>query len=851
MRLTQAESDWLAHHKSVRVAFDGYFPPYSYLNEDGKFEGLAVDMIHALAKRAGITIEISPKAVWKDLYEAAQKREVDLVATMGKQPEREQWFVFTQPYIFKSLVIMTRTDEKSISAPADLEGRTVAVVRSYQYVRYLLEKYPSITPLYVDTMLDGLNAVAVGKADAAITFLGAGHYFKTRYQMANLKFAAVYDRDRFTECIAVRKDWPELASLLNKALDSISGEEMHSLQEKWLPPEAAGTEQIALTREEKAWIRDHPVIRVGVNPEFAPYAYIAEDGTFRGIASDYIELLNRRLGLNMQAVPGLTWKEAVDKARKGEIDVLPGVAVTEERKEFLGFSEPYINFYRVIITRKDAPVLTGIEDIRGLRVAVQADTVNEAYLKEHTDITPVSYQTLQEALQALSVGRTDALVHNLAAATFWMTKMGLTNLKVAAPLSGGSEALHFAVRKDWPALIGIINKGLLSIGPEERIRIQQHWVTVELPQGIARETVIKYLAIILGLIVSAAAGFTAWNRSLKRQVDRKTAELQRELEERKKTEGLLTVSESKYRRLHESMMDGYGYVDMSGTIRDSNEAFRTMLGYSAEELGRLGYPDITPQRWHEEEKRIIEEQVLKRGYSDVYEKEYIRKDGAVIPVELRTFLVKDESGGNEGMWAVVRDITERKKAEKELLRNEQVLRLFVENSPAAIAMFDREMRYIVASRRFLTDYRLGDQDIIGRSHYDVFPEMPERWKEIHRRCLAGAIERSEEDPFPRSDGNTDWVRWEIRPWYEADGNVGGIILFSEVVTERKIIQTELEKYRAHLEELVKDRTAELAEKNAELGRMNRLFVGRELRMAELKDKIHQLENRLRQSGLFE
>lgn len=147
----------------------------------------------------------------------------------------------------------------------------------------------------------------------------------------------------------------------------------------------------------------------------------------------------------------------------------------------------------------------------------------------------------------------------------------------------------------------------------------------------------------------------------------------------------------------------------------------------------------------------------------------------------------------EGLSIFFQDITERKRTEEKLRRNEEVLSLFVENSPAAIAMFDRDMNYIVASRRYLTDYDLGQQNVVGQSHYEVFPEISAHWKEIHRRCLAGAIERAEEDPFPRASGTLDWVRWEIRPWYEASGEIGGIILFSEVITERKRAEEDLKK----------------------------------------------------------
>ena len=138
----------------------------------------------------------------------------------------------------------------------------------------------------------------------------------------------------------------------------------------------------------------------------------------------------------------------------------------------------------------------------------------------------------------------------------------------------------------------------------------------------------------------------------------------------------------------------------------------------------------------------------------------------------------------------------------ELQRSERLLRLFVEGAPAAIAMFDRELRYISVSRRFVEDYRIREEDLIGRSHYEIFPEMPERWRDIHRRCLAGAVERCEEDPFPRADGKLDWVRWEIRPWYQDEHTIGGIILFSEVITERKLAAAQRERLEAKMKAVI-------------------------------------------------
>lgn len=137
-----------------------------------------------------------------------------------------------------------------------------------------------------------------------------------------------------------------------------------------------------------------------------------------------------------------------------------------------------------------------------------------------------------------------------------------------------------------------------------------------------------------------------------------------DIKERKRAEEALKASEAKYRQLHDSMMDAFISVDMDGRIKEYNEPFLNMLGYTPDEILELTDSDITPDKWHNFQSEIIKTQVLARGYSDIYEKEYYRKDGTIFPAELRTVLLKNDAGKPTGMWTIVRDITERKRSEE-------------------------------------------------------------------------------------------------------------------------------------------------------------------------------------------
>ncbi len=252
-----------------------------------------------------------------------------------------------------------------------------------------------------------------------------------------------------------------------------------------------------------------------------------------------------------------------------------------------------------------------------------------------------------------------------------------------------------------------------------------------------------------------------------------------------------------------------GYLETLNISWDESERGRGPTGTAI----RSGQPSLCRDMRNDPAFTPWRDEAIKRGYASslvIPLKDRDETWGAITiysrqpdafsegEIELLTELAGDVEFGIQTM----RVRAAHARAEEALRESKDLLALFVEHAPAALAMFDGQMRYLYASLRWRADYGLGDRELRGVSHYDVFPEISERWKEAHRRGLAGEVLHMEADRFERSDGSEQWIRWEVRPWRDAEGRVGGIVIFSEEITERRKaeeaqLRSEKETFRRH------------------------------------------------------
>src|ERR1700756_2898246 len=252
---------------------------------------------------------------------------------------------------------------------------------------------------------------------------------------------------------------------------------------------------------------------------------------------------------------------------------------------------------------------------------------------------------------------------------------------------------------------------------------------------------------------------------------------------------------SRYAAIVESSEDAIASATLDGIIVSWNTGAQHLYGYTEAEAVGKPITMILPPELRDEEKKILET-ARAGGHISQFETVRVAKTGKRINVSLTISPIKDSSGRIVGVSGIARDITERKRAEEALAEmnrtlvartaslqaREELLRVFVKNVPAAVAMLDRDMRYLQVSDRWCSDNSVEASELMGRSR-ELFPKMPDRWKEVNRRAVQGETLRADEDRW-ESEGSTRWARWEVRPWRADDGTVGGILILAEDITRQ-------------------------------------------------------------------
>jgi two-component system sensor histidine kinase/response regulator len=477
--LTEEEKAWLKSHPVIRVSSEPDYAPFDY-QIDGKPTGYSIDYVKLLFERLGIQIDFV-QDTWSNLLEKAKRREVDLVHTIFSSPkEREEYLYFTKPYKQTMNAIITRTEIEDIRAINDLDGRSVALVAGDSAAQVARELFPGMKVVEVENYEAALKAVVFGRAEATITELPVASHLIRSLLLSNLQVAAevgqLGSRDQRYR-LAVRKDWPELIPILEKAIESLSVDELRKLDDRWLNLPKKAVKQIELTDEEQNWLKEHPIIRSAAD-DYPPFEMKDADGNYKGYAADIFYLAAKRAGLQVEPFFD-GWQTLLDKAKNRELDVLPLLAQTPDREKYLVFTQPVFTSQEAIWVKESNDDIHQMTDLAGKTVSLEDGThVIELLATYYPKVKLLIKSSPLEAIMAVSSGQVDAYIGNQAVTSYLLNKDVITNLKSVGFYVDASTPLKMGIRSDMPLLRDILDKGLATITTKEKNEILGRYVSV-------------------------------------------------------------------------------------------------------------------------------------------------------------------------------------------------------------------------------------------------------------------------------------------------------------------------------------------------------------------------------------
>lgn len=447
--------------------------------ENGKFTGYQVEIMEAIFKRVGLTpvYSLDPQP---EMFDALREKKTDMALDLMPTAERRSHLLFSENTYDVYMAIFgqkNRTDLDSIDA---LKDKVIASYKGYGFETKLKRHLPEARIVRADDTQGMFRLVASGQADAAVHGIASGEFMLQKNLIANVvshgEFLADGEKRLKVSQYIVRKDLPHLMSILDKAYASISESKKQAIWNRWFVGKTPKTEEsiLALTPEERAWLKAHPEINLGYTDSFEPLLIASDDGTFSGVYVDILEIMNKRLGTNIGLRIGSVPK-ILQQAKTKEIDGLLSLHPDNAAKLGLLATVGYKNTYPAVFARREAN-FKGPANFAGKKVAI-IDKVyfSEAIIQQYggeADIVRVA--SAPEGLRKVQNGSVDLFV-GMASDSFTLQKYRLVELASKYTFFDYTAKFGYAVRSDWPELVSILNKGILSFSENEIEAIFAKW----------------------------------------------------------------------------------------------------------------------------------------------------------------------------------------------------------------------------------------------------------------------------------------------------------------------------------------------------------------------------------------
>jgi len=648
--LTKKEKSYI-NNTTVKVALLPNFYPFSFY-KNRTLRGYSYNLLKLIAQKSKLKLEFIVDT-WPNNFNNFKNEEVHIIDTISYTKERGTYTNFTKPYFEIPLVMYSRIDFADYDGTLkSLKNKKMGITKDVFYSN-TVEDLDLFDIIHFASAKEKLNALSSAKVDLIIdSFLSAKKIIKDD-KLENLK---ILDELRLSSLkkedlrFGVHKNNPILFSILNKTFESLSDQEKSKLMSKWLgifPKQVQTTYEgeIKLNEEEISYLNRKKIITMCNSHNFAPIEFINEDGKASGISIDTLKLIEKKLNYKIffKTIRTHSTQEAKDFFEQNLCDIRPATMPTVHPHQHQ-YTLPYLDYKAVLITRNSEPFISSLDDVKYKGVAFQDDPTIINHIRNiYPGITIFKTKTHKDAFAKVSSGEVYSTISNLPMASYYITKYGFSNLKIAGHAQNNLK-FSMAINNEDKLLTSILNKSLSSITQREKSTIFNKWAHINYSKQIDYSMIINiaiFVAFIIILLIYRQFILSKNNDKLQKAKDE------------------LLESNNHIKTILQSTVESILITDSNNMIVDCNQMCSTLFGFDKKELLGMNQYDLV----HENDIKKIKHK-NKTNIQSSYEVNAMNKKGKILPVLVRSSKIIKNNLPHR--VSIILDLTELKKTQKAL-----------------------------------------------------------------------------------------------------------------------------------------------------------------------------------------
>ncbi|MCP4970427.1 MAG: transporter substrate-binding domain-containing protein [Arcobacter sp.] len=658
--LTKQEKDFLKNNSPLRLHNEINWPPFNYY-QDNKPKGFSIDYMNLLANKLHTKVVYITGPSWNEFMNMLQEDKIDAIINISKNKERSKTIAFTSIFHSAANAIYVKIGNESIDSLEKLENKTIVMPKGFFAQKAIAKYYPKIKQILVNDSLEALKQLSLGKADATIGKKNVLDYIITLNNISEVSATNFVDDNRMVSLIRIgtSKKKKILRDIIEKAQKSITDEELLSLKRKWFGiNDIKETRNNFLTSKEIKYLKNKEAIKICNVNDFKPISF-KENNKLSGISIDILKKMEKVINISFQSIETNSLEESIYLFKNQKCDIIPTITNSNILIDLAKFTKPYLNYKLAIITQKNKPVVSSLDDMSNKIMAKKKDSNLINLLKSnYPDLQVMTTESDRETLDAVSNGKAYFAVEPLPIASYYMSYYALKNLYISR-YTNMSYTINMAVQKDNDILLSILNKSINQLSEDEYRRIFNKWTSVSFKTTFSYKFLWETIFVILIITIIFLYRQYVLNKHNKtlqianNEIENKTFQLAKQK--------LL------FENLYNKSADGVLLIN-NNVFTSCNESTIRILKYKENEIINKQLHDLSPYKQPDgqiskEKSEIMIKKTLTNGVNFF---EWVIIDALNNTIWVEIVLTSIEIEENSVIHTVIRDITNRKMLEQKL-----------------------------------------------------------------------------------------------------------------------------------------------------------------------------------------